>query len=273
MKIAKLLSIVIASCEREELLARLLKSLEKQLYPTDIEIILIRNTFGLARARNLGWRQAHGVYIAFIDDDAIPGPKWVKSIRRFIQKHPNVEVFGGPYESENKADIPRWIPKYLTRMVLRGAQSRQIRLGQEWLTGTNMIFTRRALKKLGGFNDELGVSGKRRGYGEETDLLIRLHNAGYAIWYDPAIRVTHTYALWKQNLLYLLKDQYILGRNSRSIFADLRVKKKSRRVKSIAIAGLRPGLNWRTRTFYLLRPVMYGLGLLEGVVRSYVKNI
>src|SRR3990170_3383610 len=35
---------------------------------------------GLSRARNTGWRNAHGAYIAYLDDDAVACPEWLENI-------------------------------------------------------------------------------------------------------------------------------------------------------------------------------------------------
>ena len=37
------------------------------------------NTIGLSHARNLGWKNARGDIIAFIDDDAIPVSGWLEA--------------------------------------------------------------------------------------------------------------------------------------------------------------------------------------------------
>src|SRR4051812_516157 len=39
---------------------------------------------GPAAARNRGWRQCDGEWIAFLDDDVVPGPDWVAALRRDV---------------------------------------------------------------------------------------------------------------------------------------------------------------------------------------------
>jgi glycosyltransferase involved in cell wall biosynthesis len=36
---------------------------------------------GAARARNMGWRRAHAVWIVFVDDDCVPQPGWLHELR------------------------------------------------------------------------------------------------------------------------------------------------------------------------------------------------
>src|SRR5947209_5134345 len=99
-------SVVIPTYRRPELLARCLAALEVQdLEPSAFEVLVaddaaspetrrLVDTFasrapmavrylavagphGPAAARNVGWHSALGEFIAFMDDDCIPGPSWL----------------------------------------------------------------------------------------------------------------------------------------------------------------------------------------------------
>jgi len=264
------LSIVISTYNRPTLYERVVKSLKSQL-AKNVEVVKIEGVAGLAKARNRGWKQAKGDYVAYIDDDAVATPNWVVNILGFIKLHPDVVAFGGPYTSSNALSLPSWIPKELTVMEIKANVARPIVLPHEWLTGTNMIFRRSVLKELGGFDEGLGVTPTRRSYGEETDLLIRLHNAGYAIWYDPKIKVLHEFALSKTSLLFLLRDQFTHGYNSHVTFKHL-VKNDPVGTAGTALSRLsRPGLELKTRLYFLLSPLLYLVGTLVGKISSTLR--
>lgn len=149
-------------------------------------------------------------------------------------------------------------------MEVATKKSRPIHLPHEWLTGTNMIFRRDALKAIGGFDESLGVTPTRRAYGEETDLLIRLHNAGHEIWYDPNIKVLHEFSKQKQSFYFLLKDQFTHGLNSRNTFKNLQRSNPGKTANTMLDRLIRPGLSFKTRLYFLMAPLAYMLGMLIG---------
>lgn len=257
------LSIVIATLNRSDKYKRVVASLTPQL-TKDVELVTIEGIAGLSKARNQGSQKAKGEYVAYIDDDAIATSDWVASILSFIKIHPSVFAFGGPYTSSNALTLPRWIPRELTVMEVDTKLARPIKFPHEWLTGTNMIFRRSVLSELGGFDESLGVTPTRRSYGEETDLLIRIHNAGYPIWYDPNIKVLHEFAPSKQSFCFLLRDQFTHGYNSHQTFRHL-VKSDPLGTAGTSLNRLtRPGLSMITRLYFLLSPIFYIFGVLIG---------
>lgn len=251
------LSIIIATNNRPTYLKRLLSSIPKH---KNVETIVIPNNFGLSKARNLGSRKARGEYLAFIDDDAVASPSWVTNILAFIAKHKGVAIFGGPYTSINQSSIPGWIPAEITSKKLPYKQPHPINLGQEWLSGTNFVVKKSLLHKLGGFDENLGVKANSRGYGEETELQIRFSNAGYPVWYDPQIKVKHFFAIAKQNIRYLLTNQFRHGYFSRAVFQDLRVNTVKSTAGSILTHLATPQIPLKRRIYYLFAPMFYLAG-------------
>ncbi len=254
------LSIIIATHARPLLLKRVLQSLKPQL-SKEIEVIVIENSDGLAKARNTGWLQAKGTYVAYIDDDAVAPPGWIKNILEFCTNHPRVAGFGGPYTSLNQNSIPAWIPPEITTKQFAGKIDRPLKFGDEWLNGTNMIFKKTLLKKINGFNESLGVHGNTRAYGEETELQIRLHNTGYVLWYARDVRVQHEFAKWKQNLWYLLKNQFTHGMNSSHIFSHFLAHDRKKSANIFFLRVCRSNIPLKRRIYYCLSPIFYTSGM------------
>lgn len=164
---------------------------------------------GLSHARNRGYKEAQGEYVAYIDDDAQAHADWVTVIIRFFEVTPQASGVGGPHEGFSTVEIPPWFPKEMTCRSL-GNETREIRDG-EWISGTNMVFRKTALEEMGGFNTEIGMTGDKVSYGEETNLVIRMRERGMQIYYCADMVVDHAVLPHKISLWWLLKSRFANG--------------------------------------------------------------
>jgi GT2 family glycosyltransferase len=190
---------------------------------------------GLSFARNVGWQCAKGQYVAYIDDDAIAEVSWLSSMAQFIAEHPGVSAFGGSYDAYTLTALPPWFPPDYGRLSF-GDQLHPIQLVEEWIPGSNMVFTRDVLAQVGGFNEALGMTGQKTAYMEEIDLLLKLSAQHIEILYVPSLKVKHLIADYKMSLRWLLKSFYAEGRSARQSFM------KERSGYSHAAAVLKTGL-------------------------------
>lgn len=171
---------------------------------------------GLSHARNRGYREAQGLYVAYIDDDAKAYPDWAKSIIEFFETHPQVAGVGGPHFAFSTVPIPNWFPKeYGSRSL--GNETRAIK-DNEWIGGMNMAFTKISLVDMGGFDTELGMTGNKLAYGEETNLVLRMKAKGMLVFYCPTIVVDHAIRPDKLSLRWLLKSNYSNGMDGLKTF-------------------------------------------------------
>lgn len=174
---------------------------------------------GLSYARNRGFQEALGKYVAFIDDDAKASPDWLELIVDAFEKiHPRPAAVGGeihPYYEEPPPDwftddfeIRSWgnVAKFLERPdSIFG------------FSGSNMSFSKDVLVACGGFNTSLGMKGNNIGLGEEADLFFRMSQYNAQLWYDPNIKVCH----WTPNknikTTYRMKRSFCAGRSRAQI--------------------------------------------------------
>lgn len=278
------ISVVVCTYNRAHLLPACLESLAAQSLARELyEVIIVNNNStdatlqvagdftvgipnfrvvterrqGLSHARNRGWQEAAGSFVAYIDDDARACTDWLSQMFSFIERNPEAEAFGGPYDAIAADGLPGWFPPECGSWNL-GDQERSIRVGEEFINGTNMVFTRRILATLGGFNTTLGMMGRRVAYGEETRLLLELSERGMPVSYVPAMKVRHLVMEFKISLGWLLFSAYRNGCCSARTF--LRKRSLPNHLTGMAAALARmPLLLFRFGRIPVKRRIYYAL--------------
>jgi len=133
-----MISVIICTYNRADLLADVLQTVcEQSLERSEYEIIIIDNNStdetptigqsfvalypnvrcfvemkqGLSHARNRGWQEARGEYVAYIDDDCKVPPKWLACADTIISEHAP-DILGGPYFAFYNRPKPVWYSAY-----------------------------------------------------------------------------------------------------------------------------------------------------------------
>lgn len=230
------LSVVVCTYNRSEWLRGCLTSLEPQCVDSNlVEVLIIDNnssddtrkvseefvhrlpnfryvfesTQGLSHARNRGIKEALGIYVAYIDDDARAHPDWAGAIIRFFETKPDASGVGGPFYPFSTIPIPSWYPEEYGRSRFDGG-TRKLRKN-EWISGMNMAFKKQALIDVGGFNATIGMTGTKVSYGEETNLTLRMLERNQQIYYCAEMVVDHAILPHKLSLVWLLKSNFANG--------------------------------------------------------------
>lgn len=149
----------------------------------------------LSKSRNIGIQHATGDVVCFTDDDGIPEPDWLDQL-----------VLA--YADEKVAAAGGWVRnhtgvQYQTKFIV-SARNSMSEVGIEaaeqlpdcvpcapvfpGLIGVNSSFRRTALLEVGGFDEEYAY------YLDETDVIVRLVDAGYRVHINPNAEVHHKYA-------------------------------------------------------------------------------
>jgi hypothetical protein len=121
---------------------------------------------GPAAARNVGWRATSAPWIAFVDDDVELPARWVHGLfDDVVAAPPDVAAVQGHIE----------VPLPAGRRPSDWERNVAGLDGATWITA-DMAVRRSALQGVGGFDERF-----RRAYREDTDLALRLLDAGWRL--------------------------------------------------------------------------------------------
>ncbi len=209
-------SVIIPLFNHFETTYRCLQSILKNTIEIDFEVILIddystekvfdfaekikgvsiiRNTenLGFLRSCNKAAAEAKGEYICFLNNDTEPHEGWLRHIIDLLDKNAKIAIAGpklvypdgrlqeaggiiwndasawnfGKYDDAGKPDY-----NYLKEV--------------DYISGACLVIRKPVWEKVNGFDEHFAPA-----YYEDTDLAMRVHQAGFKVFYQPLSMVTH----------------------------------------------------------------------------------
>nr|WP_106251342.1 HAD-IIIA family hydrolase [Allonocardiopsis opalescens] len=127
---------------------------------------------GPAAARNTGWRAARSTWVAFLDDDVVPAPGWGRALAADLD---GLSGRGGTDGDVAGSQGRIVVPEPADRAPTDAERATLALADAHWITA-DMAVRRTALAAVGGFDERF-----RRAYREDTDLALRLWDAGYRL--------------------------------------------------------------------------------------------
>lgn len=149
---------------------------------------------GQSRARNLAAAHARGDLLAFLDNDCVAEPRWLRALVPYLSD-PTFAIVGGrvlaacssgPVASYESARSPLDMGAHGGEVAADGAVA--------YLPTCNLIVRRDVLQHVGGFDADMAL-------GEDVDFIWRVRQAGWRAWYAPEGRVIHNHRVELRALL------------------------------------------------------------------------
>jgi len=204
-----LVSVIVPTFNRADLLGHLLGALAEQAYPSSLlELIVVDNSStdgtaelverwskvmgypvrfvrkqneGPVASRNLGASQARGRVLAFTDSDCVPDPRWVLNAVHYLTGNPDVSIVCGPMRALGSEGAG----------LLDAQHEETIRDTGLYPSG-NLIFRRECFERAGGFDEQFGIyPWGALVRGEDTDLVWRARRLGYRAEFVDDVAVGH----------------------------------------------------------------------------------
>jgi|SRR5690554_1926575 len=246
-----IISIVICSYNRSELLIESLQSLIKDDSPKNsFEIIVVDNNSsdntesavkefisnhsthnlryvketqqGLSYARNRGIQEAVAPLVSFVDDDVIVGKNFIQIWLDFFASHPHAIGAGGRIKVQFDDPRPNWMPELMLPLFGKHNLGKEIKKysGGRFPLGGNMVYRKDAFEKAGVFNTDLGRKGNELDGGEEKDIYLRIAQLNDSIFYVPNAYLWHRVGAQRLTKDYVKGQAFGVGKSIAVILQD-----------------------------------------------------
>lgn len=175
-------------------------------------------------ARRTAARMARGALIAFLDDDNVPAPDYIEHVRALLPRHPRLGIAGGRVRASwigEPTPIGRAVASFALAICDRGEQPFAYREVVEGPAGAGLVIRTTLLRDILTEPEFAGrVAGRVGGGfvgGDDIALVIRAHQLGYEVWYEPSLRIDHRIPASRTEMSYLLKLFEGIGRGQANI--------------------------------------------------------
>ena len=179
--------------------------------------LLVEPRQGVVYARRRGIAAARGELVAFVDDDCLLAADWLREGLAFADAHPRAGVVGGRNQVCFDSEPSALLLAYAESFALQdwgdepfAVTARVSRLP----CGAGLLLRRRAVLESGWLENGrlVGRHTRRPGAGEDTEVALMVRDAGWEVWYAPALGLRHLVAAERTSLRHLVWLHYGFGR-------------------------------------------------------------
>ena len=117
--------------------------------------------------------------VLMADDDLRFSPSYLKAYATAMARHSSGHFFGGPFVAEYETSPPEWLRDYLPLSALGWeAKSRRFDERSTWFLGFNWAAYAGDLRRVGGFDPNIGPGSASNSTGDEVRMQKLLHKVG-----------------------------------------------------------------------------------------------
>lgn len=156
---------------------------------------IFESTQGVSHARNRGVKEAQGEIICTLDDDSPPTPEWLDALLKPFSDL-RVGCAGGPsYLDYQGQPVPDWLQGdlkvHLSAYGLPYTETTELWRWDHYPYGCNMAIRKSLFEQLGYLRTDLDRSGNQVLAAGDTEMVDRIHKAGWKVMYVPDAPVRH----------------------------------------------------------------------------------
>lgn len=168
---------------------------------------------GVNAARLRGVLDSRAPWVAFIDDDCLPVPGWVRAALGFARAHPGAAGFGGPVVLDWQGPPSALALRHGWCFAAQDHGDRTMPV--DFLVGTGMVVNRDALARSGWLDRQHLADriGRRLVSGGDVEIALRLAATGRGLWYVPGCGLRHAIPARRTTVRYLMRMTAGLGRS------------------------------------------------------------
>lgn len=174
--------------------------------PGAFAVVLLHNPArGVAASRNVALARSSGAIIAFIDDDCVVSPTYLRDLLAHYDGGPEIIIRGGRVELGTEQDLD-----FTTKTEDRASRLAHPTHPGGFVHGCNLTCSRAVIDRIGGFDVAFGPGAMFRA-AEDTDFVYRGWTAGVAIEYVPDMSVRHFHGRRDSGTITRLHWNYQFG--------------------------------------------------------------
>lgn len=221
--------------------------LTEYLYDLPVRLLRQDHNIGQSAARNLAAKKAQGDLLAFIDNDCVADPGWLKKLVLYINQ-PQVAIAGGRVAAP-ASEGPIGAFEAVRSPLDMGPVAAQVGPQQvvPYLPTCNFMVRRQVLLEQGGFDEQLRL-------GEDVDFIWRTLRSGQHAWYTPAAQVIHYHRVQLPALL-----------RRRADYASSEAHLQTRHPEGRRIMPL-PRVSLLLLAMLIIFPVAWPVGIVLGLI-------
>lgn len=210
--------IVVDNKSPDDSVAILESAIKKKKYK-NITLYPNEKNSGFGAGCDFGAKKAKGDYFLFLNNDTVVKDRGIWEMVSYLENHKKIAILGGQlrnFDGSRQPSSGKFYTPFNAVLLLLGMQkyglldrSPTTISEVDWVKGAILLIQREMYQKLGGFDPNIFM------YTEDMELCYRARQAGYKIYFYPAIQVLHedqgssnrTFAIVNiyKNLLYFYK--------------------------------------------------------------------